>query len=39
MGVPPDLARSTLGLTTGRSTTLEDVEEAADLIAHGAGHK
>jgi cysteine desulfurase len=36
MGVDPALARSTLRLTTGRSTTLEEVDLAAARIAEAA---
>ena len=33
MGVPLDYARGTLRLSVGKSTTAEEVDEAAKLIA------
>jgi cysteine desulfurase len=38
MGVPPDLARCTLRLTTGRSTTPHDADLAAARVELGVGH-
>jgi len=32
MGVAPELARATLRLTTGRSTTPEEIDRAAQLL-------
>jgi cysteine desulfurase len=37
MGVPPDLAFATLRLTTGRSTTLEQIDTAARLLIEAIG--
>jgi cysteine sulfinate desulfinase/cysteine desulfurase-like protein len=32
MGVKPEIARATLRLTTGRSTTAEEIDRAAAMI-------